>query len=241
MKKNGLSKKGYLRRDFLKIAGLAFGTSGVILSNCKVKERDQIIPNQQEIDLGAGDKGILNYLFVLEQLEAMFYTKVTTSIAFEFIFEPIEQTLLLDMLKHEIIHRNFLLKFIRNINDFSVPVLEIDLSGIDFTSRKIIIETAQFFKEIIISAYNGIVSSFLEKNYLIIASKLMSVEARHSIVLGNLLLVSIPGPNTSFAINYLGTLDRGFDKAAPPSQILELVQKYFKNKIIGSRLPVPVL
>ena len=67
------------RRDMLKWAGAAAAAAvafGVDIPGLRLEEAFAQAP----IDLGAGDTGVLNYAYALEQLEAAFYTEVWSNI-----------------------------------------------------------------------------------------------------------------------------------------------------------------
>src|SRR5687767_10538724 len=73
-----LVQKHVSRRKFMRFAGVLGTTVTIagIQTACK-KEKDTT--NNDGIDLGSGDVGVLNYAYALEQLEAAFYTQVVAS------------------------------------------------------------------------------------------------------------------------------------------------------------------
>lgn len=84
--KNILDKtanKGLLRKKFLKYPGtsaatvLAFGFTACSDYNPMGMDNDE--NENQMVNLGSGDLGVLNYAYVLEQLEAAFYIAVLDS------------------------------------------------------------------------------------------------------------------------------------------------------------------
>src|SRR5262245_18564871 len=95
-----ISEKGLARRRFLtQAAGIAAIPLIASLASCHKDDDDN------GVDLGSGDVGILNYAYALEQLEAAFYTQVIMSPYSN--ITATETALLTDIRDHEIAHREF--------------------------------------------------------------------------------------------------------------------------------------
>ena len=92
------------RKSFLKYTAISGAAMIIGLDSC-TKSNNGNTPGTTTIDVGAGDTGILNFAYALEQLEAAFYTQVNAS--FYAGITPAEQSILTDIWYHEIIHRNF--------------------------------------------------------------------------------------------------------------------------------------
>src|SRR5688572_22596366 len=122
-----LSAYGSQRRKLLSIFGYTAITAG-FLAACN-KDDDEPM-NNNGIDLGSGDIGILNYAYALEQLEAAFYTQVATS--FYSGITPSEQALLTDIRDHEIAHREF---FKTALGNKAIVDLEVNFASINFADR----------------------------------------------------------------------------------------------------------
>ena len=137
--------------------------------------------------LGSGDLGILNYAYALEQLEAAFYTAVLEGAYYDGAPEN-EKQILADLQKHEVNHRDFFRTAITAVSEEGViPSLSVDFSAIDFTSRESVLGAAQTFEDLGVSAYNG-AGQFIESaDYLLLAGKIVSVEARHASAIRDLL------------------------------------------------------
>ena len=175
------------------------------------------------IDLGKGDAGILNYAYTLEQIEAAFYTKV-----FESPFAGIsasESALLGDIRDHEIAHREF---FKAALATGAIPTLELDFSSVNFADRASVLGTAKAFEDLGISAYNGAGRLLISPDYLLLAGKIVSVEARHAAYIRDLIA---PG---SFAD---GLDTNALDMSRTPSQVFAIAGKYVKTKLNISNLP----
>ena len=218
------------RRKFLGYASAATGIM-VVASACS-KEQTMDTTNSTTVtadgtvDLGTGDVGILNYAYGLEQLEAAFYTMVVmkpyNNIA------PAELSLLTDIRDHEISHREFFKKAIPAAA--AIPALEFDFSKIDFTSRDSVLGTAKAFEDLGVSAYNGAGRLIMTADYLVLAGKIVSVEARHAAAIRDLI------SNGSFADD-TAVDAMGLDMSRKPLEVLAIAQTYIKTKIDGSHLP----
>jgi hypothetical protein len=217
---NLISEKGLARRRFLvQAAGIA---SIATIASCNKDDNDD---NNGGIDLGSGDIGILNYAYALEQLEAAFYTMVIQS-PFSGI-TPTETALLTDIRDHEIAHREF---FKKALDNKAIPALEVNFASINFGNRQSVLETAKAFEDLGVSAYNGAGRLITNPDYLVLAGKIVSVEARHAAYIRDLL------SNGSFADNTV--IDAmGLDTSRKPADVLNIAKNYLKTKINGSNLP----
>jgi Ferritin-like domain len=207
------------RRKFL---GYTAAASGVAMLAAACKKDNN---NGNGVDLGSGDPGILNYAYALEQLEAAFYTQV---IASQYSGITADETALLtDIRDHEIAHREF---FKNALGAKAIQDLEVDFSSINFGSRDSVLGTAKAFEDLGVSAYNGAGRLITSPDYLVLAGKIVSVEARHAAYIRDLI------SNGTFADNTVVDAD-GFDKSRMPSEVLAIAQTYVKTKINGSNLP----
>lgn len=214
-----LSEKALGRRRFLaQTAGLL--TIAAVADSCK-KDKD----NDGGIDLGSGDIGILNYAFALEQLEAAFYTQVIAS-PFSGITAT-ETALLTDIRDHEIAHREF---FKNALGSKGIPALEVNFSAINFGSRDSVLATAKAFEDLGVSAYNGAGKLITDPNYLLLAGKIVSVEARHAALIRDLI------SNGSFADSTVIDAN-GLDLAKAPMDVLIIAAPFLKSKISAKNLP----
>ncbi|RYF44793.1 MAG: ferritin-like domain-containing protein [Chitinophagaceae bacterium] len=217
-----MPKNEFNRRKFLGFAGAASGL--VVLASCN---KDEVAsPGTLDgVDLGSGDEGILNYAYALEQLEAAFYTQVIMT-QFSGI-SSLEATLLTDIRDHEIAHREF---FKTALGDKAIMDLEVDFSSIDFGSRDSVLATAKAFEDLGVSAYNGAGRLIVTPDYLTLAGKIVSVEARHAALIRDLISMG------SFADDTVIDAD-GLDVSRKPSEVLTIAQPYIKTVINGANLP----
>ena len=215
------------RRAFMRYAGITVASAGLIMAGCK-KQNDTPAPilDKSAVDLGSGDIGILNYAYALEQLEAAFYTTVVANSMFKGVFSIEEQQILTDLRDHEIAHREF---FKAALGAKAIPSLAVDFSSINFSSKASVLGTAKAFEDLGVGAYNGAGQLLVDKNYLLLAGKIVSVEARHASLIRELI-----SPNT-----FLGNSvdDSSINIALSPIAVLTIAGKYIKTKINASNLP----
>lgn len=213
------------RRNFLKIAGAgAVGIAAFGLIGC---QKDEGGPDMggNGLYFGSGDIAILNYAYALEQLEAAFYIEVMNK-PYSGINDW-EKMLFGDIRDHEIAHREF---FKTALGKNAIGKLEFNFSGINFSNRASVLATAKTFEDLGVSAYNG--AGWLIKNeaYLLLAGKIVSVEARHAALVRDLI------DNGSFA-NSEVIDNQGLDLAYSPSKVLEEAGPFIKSKIDARDLP----
>jgi hypothetical protein len=210
------------RRFFLRSAGVAATTGAFIMGACT----EQDLMSDDVVDLGSGDIGILNYAYALEQLEAAFYTHVMENPYLN--MTDMEKWILTDIRDHEIVHREF---FKKALGSSAIKGLTPNFSGIDFISRDSVLGAAKLFEDTGVSAYNGAGKLIKDSTYLLIAGKIVSVEARHASAIADLI-----HPN---ALGFAdGTINEmGLEHAYSPSIILDGVSPFVMDKISGKNLP----
>lgn len=172
------------RRNFLKLGGIGLAMAGLALVGCDNNDDFQMVDNQV-FDLGKGDVGVLNYAYALEQLEADFYTKVVNS--FYSGISSIEKELFTDLYHHELIHRDFFKAAISGVTSNVLPTLEFQYPNVNFSNRSSVLATAKALEDTGVAAYNAAGKYITDPNYLVIAGKIVSVEARHASAIRNLI------------------------------------------------------
>ena len=208
------------RRKFLGYIG---GASALMVTAAACKKDPNT--NDSGVDLGSADIGILNYAYALEQIEAAFYTKV-----FDSPYSGIsttESALLADIRDHEIAHREF---FKTALAAKAIPALTLDFSSINFSSRDSVLMAAKAFEDLGVTAYNGAGKLIVNPDYLVLAGKIVSVEARHAAYIRDLLSNGSFADNTALDANAL-------DMARTPSEVLMIAGPFVKTKINASNLP----
>ena len=219
------------RRMFMRYLG-ATAAAGVVLTACKDQIVDPSVRGAGRAgfttvdlgDLGSNDVGILNYAYALEQLEAAFYTQVMKT-PYSGMNDG-EKMILKDIRDHEIVHREF---FKAALGSAAIPGLTPDFSTIDFGSRASVLGTAKQFEDIGVSAYNGAGQFIRNADYLALAGKIVSVEARHASIIATLL----DPQGTSFAGDDIIAPSTGLEQIRIPGEVLPLVAPYIKETING--------
>lgn len=171
------------RRNFLKLSGVGLAMAGLALVGCN--DDDMMIGgNGNVFDLGKGDVGVLNYAYALEQLEADFYTKVVNN--FYSGISSAEREIFTDLYHHEVIHRDFFKAAISGATSNVLPTLEFQYN-VNFNDRNSVLATAKALEDTGVAAYNGAGRYITNPDYLVIAGKIVSVEARHASAIRNLI------------------------------------------------------
>ena len=219
------------RRSFFMYAGATAGATALLLAGCKDDKNDPD-PNT-DVSLGSGDVGVLNYAYALEQLEAAFYAQVKATPAAD--FAPAEKAYFTNIAAHEAIHRDFFKAAInRDAPGKIITDLTPDFSKIDFTKRLSVLTTAQTFEDLGVSAYNGAGHLIKNTGYLLLAGKIVSVEARHAAYVRDLLY---PGDaNKFFAGDEQVDPKTGLDKQMDPMSVIAAAQGFIKQKIDASQV-----
>ena len=204
---------GSNRREFLVLAAKGAAALGIAgsLSGCVVAAA-----GTKKLDF-RDDFGILNFAYALECLESRFYTKVCEAPPRD--LRPGELQVLQDIRDHEIAHRRFLK---RSLQILRVQVPMSVWPGIDFTSRTSVLNTARTFEDLGVAGYNGAGTRIRLAEFLTIAGKIVSVEARHAAALRDML-----NPNSRDFAGDDVIDEMGMDRALEPGEVLAQAQKYF--------------
>ncbi|RXK82949.1 ferritin-like domain-containing protein [Filimonas effusa] len=210
------------RRKFLRYAGLSGGLVAAAAACSKSKNDNGFNSGAY---MGSGDIGILNYAYALEQLEAAFYTQVALT-PYSGI-TALETALLTDIRDHEIAHREF---FKKALGNSALPSLEVNFSSVTFGSRDSVLATAKTFEDLGVSAYNGAGRLIVNSDYLELAGKIVSVEARHAAYIRDLI------SNGSFADSSVVDAS-GLDKSRKPIEVLTMAKPFIKTALNASDLP----
>jgi len=210
------------RRNFLKLGGIGLAMAGLTLIGCTDDDNFEFTDNTRVFDLGTGDVGILNYAYALEQLEADFYTKVVNN--FYSGISSIEKELFTDLYHHEVIHRDFFKAAITGATTNVLPTLEFKYANVNFNDRNSVLATAKALEDTGVAAYNGAGKYITNPAYLVIAGKIVSVEARHASAIRNIIN---PG-STDFSGD--DVIDaNGLDLAKEPKDIVMAAGGFIKT------------
>ena len=224
------------RRDFMRLMGIggAIVLAPGILASCD----DGGIPISSgelnpgatgpgsgktvTIDFSKGDVAVLQFAYALEQLEADFYTRVASSFSGSGL-SAAEQAVFADIKNHEVIHRDALKTILGTTNGF---ILAPVYNGVNFASRDSILATAKAFEDLGVSAYNGAAQYLSDVNNLLVAGKIVSVEARHASAIADL----ISPKSTLFSLT-------PFDDAFSPTKVAGAAQNFITEKLAFAGSP----
>ncbi len=210
------------RRNFLRWSGSAAAAALLVACDRSPTESSEALGLSQagstaaasggvRIDL-KDDFGILNFAYALEQLEAAFYTQVVRGFYGGATQE--EQRILRDIKQHEVVHREF---FQAALGGAGIPRLAVNFSAVDFGSRNSVLGTAVAFEDLGVGAYNGAAQFLRDGGYLLVAGKIVSVEARHASAIRDVL-------GRSFA-------PKAFDPAFTFEQVLRRAAPFIATNI----------
>ncbi|MCD8742029.1 ferritin-like domain-containing protein [Mucilaginibacter roseus] len=213
------------RRAFLRYAGASTAVAGIMaMQSCSkdnsAYEEDGSGGGSGTVDVGSGDTGILNYAYALEQLEAAFYIQVVNSFAADFTSD--ERALFTDIRDHEVSHREF---FKAALGSGAIKGLTPDFSKIDFSSRTSVLNAAKTFEDLGVAAYDGVAAKIQNPDYLVIAGKIVSVEARHAAVISNI------RSQGSFVDTDQVDGSTGLNITLGPTKVVAAANLYLKTKI----------
>ena len=208
------------RRSFLHFAGAGMAGAALLAAGC-TKDRGLVAPpTMSGVTLDFKDDfGVLNYAYALEQLEAAFYMQVASAPPAG--FSTAERTYFQDIQFHEIAHREF---FKKALGTAAIGSLEVNFSAINFTDRTSVLAAAKTFEDLGVAAYNGAGIRLVSNTYLLLAGKIVSVEARHAAYIRDLI------SNGSFANSEVVNAN-GLDQAFTPAQVLAAAGGFVKTKI----------
>ena len=207
------------RRSFLRYAGAGVAGVGLLAASSCHKDHG-VTPPSGTVDVGAGDIGVLNFAYALEQLEAAFYTQVVATPYSG--MSSTELSYLTQIRDHEVLHRNF---FKTALASNAIIGLTVNFSAINFSSRTSVLTAAKAFEDLGVTAYDGIAYYIQNPAYLAIAGSIVSVEARHAALIGNLLTLG------NFATSDQVSASTSLNVSNTPSTVLAAANTYLTTKV----------
>ncbi|GAA3921996.1 ferritin-like domain-containing protein [Hymenobacter algoricola] len=219
------------RRSFFRIAGATTAASALLLAGCGTDDPEPVAAPSNVLVLAAGDVGLLNYAYLLEQLEAAFYQKVLGALPTDLL--PGEKEALTALRDHEVIHREFF-KFA--LADQAITTFTFDFTSLSLTSRVGVFTAAKKLEDLGVAAYNGIGKLLLNGGYLTLIGKIASVEARHAAFVRDALQPNSFGVADATTIVTTGDY-AGLNVTMTPAQVLTAAAAFFPFTIDTSKLP----
>lgn len=230
------------RRSFLRVAGATAASSALVLAGCNDDNEEVVAPTTpaNTLAFARNASGILNYLYLLEQLQAAFYQKVVDAFPGDFTAE--DRAAFIDLRDHEVIHRETL-KYTLGVLSSSAydanlaTPLAFKFESFTLSSRTGVYTAARTLKEISVAAYNGApkllpidTATGSHVTYLKLLVKMASVEARHAAFVRDMLQ-----PNSFAAPEVVGAT--GLDTVKTPVEVVALIAPYVPITLDASALP----
>ena len=206
------------RRRFFQLAGGIAG-AGLLLSACKKRTAPT------DTFLGSGDVALLNLFYIIQQLEAAFYTQAVATPYYGLTVS--ESQLLTDVRDQEIAHCEYM-KLLLAKN--AVSNIAVNFSAVTFADRSSTLKYAAMLEDIAISAFNGSAHLYADTRLVFALSTMVSVEARHSAYFRDRLL------HNSFA-DYTIVDNMGLDQAGTPAAVLANAEAFIYTQFDSSKLP----
>ena len=220
------------RRDFVRLVAMggALVLTGGLVAACEDSSNVAGLSGPGTgatltIDFSMGDVALLQFLYLLEQLEADFHSRVVANFA-QSDFTSADQLVLTDVANHDVIHRDVLGGLLGAADTASIAPLYGSLS---FRTRAATLAQAVTMKDWVVGAYDGLAPYFTNTANLAIAMKLASVEARHSAALHDL----ISPLSTGFA-------PLPFEPASTLDDVATNLQPLIEQKLAFASEPAPL-
>lgn len=229
------------RRSFFMYAGATAGATALVLAGCS---KSDSAPGTVDVSNGSSDVNIsvLNYAYALEQLESAFYARVLAGTYFTNLATTgpgaAERQIFTDLALHEKIHVDF---FRTALSTNAIKALTPDFASIDFNNRTSVLNAAQAFEDLGVQAYNGAGRYITNPDYLTLAGKIVSVEARHAGLIRDLISYnSFVGPVSGSTVTSNAVIDPSLTSATArqeqsklPSVVLATANTFLAD---GSKL-----
>jgi hypothetical protein len=232
------------RRSFFMYAGATAGATALVLAGCK--DDNNNMPGM--VNVGSGDVGVLNYAYALEQLEADFYTQVRSGSYYTSLGSGSAEKLILDDLYyHEVIHRDFFKAAITAAGATPIKALTTVYPANTFSSRTSVLATAMAFEDLGVAAYNGAGQYISTAQYLFIAGKIVSVEARHAAIIRDLVsentfvdnsIITISSASNSSVATNNAPANSSLERSKSPAEVVAIANSFLAD---GSKLDVSSL
>ena len=207
------------RRRFFQLAGGIAG-AGILFSACHKTT------GPTDIYIGSGDTALLNYLYILQQVEAAFYTQAVVTNYYGITASELQ--LLTDVRDQEIAHREFLKSVLGTDAIISINTA---FPGVTFADRTSVLTNAAQLEDLVISGFLGAAPLFSTTWYALYLGKMVTAEARQSAYFRDVLNYNTFADATVVGSNGLGN-------ANSPSAVLGIAEtNYILTRFDSRKLP----
>lgn len=223
------------RREFLKLA--SFAGAALFLPNFITGCSEGVIDPSEKVTINLGnDTGVLNFIFVFEQMQLDFYQRVgltpyagMTQLESSAVFAAGTGRIMAQ-------HSNRRTVFPRIIGAGSIPnALYFDFSSLDFSKKSVILPFAIAMEDAAAATYHGLMSYVTSSENLTYIGKIASVEARHSAALRDMSDIASGDSDTANRVSFAGTdvvpLSTGLNKLITPSEALTFMDTYVTTEL----------
>ncbi len=205
------------RRRFIQLAGGVAG-AGLFFASCRRTPASDTY-------VGEGDVALLNYLYILKQVTAAFYTQ---AVATDYIgISASEVELQINLRDQEIVHREY---FKSILGKNAVKTITMDLSAVVFADKADFLKHATELEDLSVAAYNGVIQLLADKEKIITIAKMASVDARHANYVRDTLTHNSTGDGLVIDSNGLNNV------ISPPSG-MSMLDKYIETRFDITKLP----
>ena len=209
------------RRRFFQLAGGIAGVGMVLAADsCRKTPSDTYF-------VGKGDTGLLNYLYMLEQVMSAFHAQTNIVGSHYYGLTASELQLIADLRDHQLAHKG-LIKTL--LGSSAMGEIVVDLAPVTFADRNDTINHAIFLEDLATAAYNGVAQYFTDTNYVLLVAKMATVQARHAAYERDILTANTLTDSTIVNSN-------GFDRALTPQQVMTALAPYIQTKLDTTTLP----
>lgn len=204
MREDLLPRRAFIGRVALTGASL-FGLSA--LAACTDDANITGFSTDVTIDF-ASDTGVLNYLYLLEQIESDFALLATASTASD--LTTADRTVLSELRDHELVHRDLLRA---TLGGDAIRAVSVQFPPSAFSTRSGLLGLAKTLEDVVADAYIGAAARLTSAANLSLVAKIASVEARHASVMSDLL-----SPGTAAFAN--DTVTDGLERSLDVREVL---------------------
>ena len=211
------------RRRFFQLAGGITG-AGLVLSACRRT------PSYTTF-IGDGDAGLMNMMYVVEQVQAGFYTQAVLTPYYNITTS--ESLCFVDLRDQAIAHSEYLKAL---LGAKAAKPIVLNLSLAIFADRTSTLANAFGIADLAVGGYNGAARLLSSTDYIHTISKIATVQARRSAYMRDTLNFYAHGNYDTFA-DASAVDSNGLDLATQPASVMAGIEQYIQTKFDISTLP----